>query len=41
MIANPDSKSDAGNYIKLTALPTGEFTVTNGRTGVSKTYAAK
>jgi len=41
MIANPDSKSDSGNYIKLTALPTGEFTVTNGRTGFSKTYAAR
>jgi competence protein ComEC len=41
MIANPDSKSDAGNWIKLSAMPTGEFTVTNGRTGFSKTYAAK
>lgn len=41
MIANPDSKSDAGNYIKLTALPTGEFTVTNGRNGFSKTYPAR
>ena len=41
MIANPDSKSDEGNWIKLSALPTGEFTVTNGRTGFSKTYAAK
>jgi beta-lactamase superfamily II metal-dependent hydrolase len=40
MIANPDSKSDAGNWIKLSALPTGEFTVTNGRTGFSKTYPA-
>ena len=41
MIANLDSKSDAGNYIKLTALPTGEFTVTNGRNGFSKTYPAR
>jgi competence protein ComEC len=41
LIANPDSKSDAGNWIKLTALPTGEFTVTNGRTGFSKTYKAR
>ena len=41
MIANPDSKSDAGNYIKLSALPTGEFTITNGRNGFSKTYPAK
>jgi len=41
MIANLDSKSDQGNWIKLSALPTGEFTVTNGRTGYSKTYAAK
>jgi len=41
MIANPDSKSDAGNWIKLTALPTGEFTVTNGRNGFSKTYPAR
>jgi competence protein ComEC len=40
MIANPDSKTDSGNWIKLSALPTGEFTVTNGRTGFSKTYAA-
>ncbi len=40
MIANPDSKSDAGNWIKLTAMPTGAFTVTNGRTGFSKTYPA-
>ncbi len=41
MIANLDSKSDAGNWIKLSALPTGEFTVTNGRTGFSKTYPAR
>ena len=41
MIANLDSRSDEGNWIKLSALPTGEFTVTNGRTGYSKTYAAK
>lgn len=41
MIANPDSKSDQGNYIKITALPTGEFTVVNGRNGFSKTYPAK
>lgn len=41
MIANLDSKSDAGNWIKLSALPTGEFTVTNGRNGFSKTYPAK
>ena len=41
MIANPDSKSDAGNYIKLTAMPNGEFTVTNGRNGFSKTYPMK
>ena len=41
MIANPDSKSDAGNYIKLTAMPNGEFTVTNGRNGFSKTYSLK
>jgi competence protein ComEC len=41
MIANLDSKSDEGHWIKLSALPTGEFTVTNGRTGYSKTYAAR
>jgi competence protein ComEC len=41
MIANLDTKSDHGNWIKLTALPTGEFTVTNGRTGFSKTYPVK
>lgn len=41
MIANLDSKADSGYWIKLTALPTGEFTVTNGRNGFSKTYPAK
>jgi beta-lactamase superfamily II metal-dependent hydrolase len=41
MIANLDSKSDVGNWIKVTALPTGEFTVTNGRNGFSKTYTVK
>lgn len=41
MVANLDSKSDEGHWIKVSALPTGEFTVTNGRTGFSKTYAAK
>jgi competence protein ComEC len=41
MIANLDSKSDEGKWIKLSALPTGEFTVTNGRNGYSKTYPAK
>ena len=41
MIANPDSKSDEGHWIKLSAMPTGEFTVTNGRNGFSKTYAVK
>jgi beta-lactamase superfamily II metal-dependent hydrolase len=40
-IANLDSKSDAGNFIKLTAMSDGEFTVTNGRNGFSQTYAMK
>ncbi len=32
---------DAGNYLKLTALPGGSFAVFNSRTGTSKNYAAR
>jgi competence protein ComEC len=37
-IANPEGIPDAGNWLKLSALADGTFTVTNGRTGFSKTY---
>jgi competence protein ComEC len=36
-IANLDEKNH-GNWLKLSAEPSGAFTVTNGRTGESKTY---
>jgi competence protein ComEC len=38
LVANPADQTDAGNWLKLSALPDGTFTVTNGRTGFSKTY---
>lgn len=37
-IANLSGQPDKGNWIKLTAFPSGVFTVTNQRDGVSKTY---
>jgi len=38
-IANLDEgEKDAGAWIKLSAAATGRFTVTNGRTGVTKSY---
>jgi competence protein ComEC len=37
-IANPQGKEDSGNYIKVSALSDGTFTVTNGRNSFSKTY---
>ncbi|MDQ2898549.1 MAG: MBL fold metallo-hydrolase [Acidobacteriota bacterium] len=37
-IANPSESADSGNWIKLSAQADGSFTVTNGRTGFSKTY---
>jgi beta-lactamase superfamily II metal-dependent hydrolase len=38
LIANPEGSEDAGNWIKLSAMANGAFTVTNGRTKFSKTY---
>lgn len=37
-IANLDEKNDAGNYIKVTAEPNGDFTVLNSRNNFEKTY---
>lgn len=37
-IANPTDHPDNAYWIKLTAFPNGVFTVTNQRTGMSKTY---
>lgn len=37
-IANPNGIPDAGNYLKLSAMQDGTFTVTNSRTGFSKEY---
>ena len=39
-IANLDGE-DAAHYLKLTARPTGAFTVLNSRTGATKEYAAR
>lgn len=38
MTANLSGTSDVGNWLKLSAQSDGAFTVTNGRTGVSKSY---
>jgi beta-lactamase superfamily II metal-dependent hydrolase len=38
LIANPDAKNDAGNYIKVSADNDGSFTVTNSRNGFAKSY---
>jgi len=37
-IANMDEKNDAGNYIKVTAMPDGNFTVLNTRNNFEKSY---
>jgi beta-lactamase superfamily II metal-dependent hydrolase len=37
-IANPDQANDQGKWIKLSAEPSGAFTVTNSRNNFSKTY---
>ena len=37
-IANLDEKADAGKYIKISAEPSGTFTVLNSRNNYSKTY---
>ena len=39
-IANPDANCQA-KWIKLSAMPDGSFTVTKGRNGFRKTYAAR
>jgi competence protein ComEC len=42
MIANFEETADCkGNWIKATVEPDGRFSVTNGRNGFSKTYAAR
>lgn len=42
MIANLEDTADCkGNWIKASVAPDGKFTITNGRNGFSKTYAAR
>jgi competence protein ComEC len=42
MIANLEETAECkGNWIKASVAPDGKFTVTNGRNGFSKTYAAR
>lgn len=43
MIANLQAtdEGDPGNWIKASVAPNGEFTITNGRNGFSKTYASR
>ena len=41
-IANVEDTADCrGNWIKASVAPDGKFAITNGRNGVSKTYAAR
>ena len=40
-IANVDGQECEGHWIKLTASDDGSFTITNGRTGQTRTYAAE
>lgn len=40
-IANTDDQNDAGNYLKLSAMPDGSFTIYNPRTKNAKSYPAK
>ena len=40
-IANFTGDGDAGHYIKLSARSDGSFSVTNGRNGFTKEYAAR
>ncbi len=39
LIANLDDQNDAGNYLKLSAMPDGSFTIYNPRTKTTKSYA--
>jgi competence protein ComEC len=41
LTANLAGGQDAANYIKAVVAPNGSYTLTNGRTGMSKTYAAR
>jgi competence protein ComEC len=41
LIANPKGAAADGAYLKVVALPDGSFSVTNSRTGRTKTYAAR
>ena len=42
LIANLEETADCkGNWIKSSVTPTGKFTVTNVRNGISKTYVAR
>jgi hypothetical protein len=41
LTANLSGGQDAANYIKAVIAPNGSYTLTNGRTGMSKTYAAR
>lgn len=41
LTANLSGGQDAANYIKAVVAPNGSYTLTNGRTGMSKTYAAR
>jgi hypothetical protein len=40
-VANPDGPADAAYWLKLSAQDDGGFTVTNPRTGFTKTYARR
>jgi competence protein ComEC len=41
LIANPKGSTTDGAYLKVVALPTGSFTVTNSRTGQTKEYPSR
>ena len=42
MIANMEETADCkGHWIKASVQPGGQFTVTNGRNGFSRTYTAR
>ena len=42
MIANLEDTADCkGNWIKASVDPSGKFTITNSRSGFSKTYMAR
>jgi hypothetical protein len=41
LIANPKGVATDGAYLKVVALPSGSFSVTNSRTGQSREYPKK